>query len=48
MEFWKFYRHIGMKSLKCNPVLGYSHADKKNLSAFIGNIVSLIKFVLYV
>jgi len=37
-----------MKSLKRNPVLSFSHDDKKNLSTFVGSIVSLINFVFYV
>jgi hypothetical protein len=44
----KIYRHIVMKTLKRKPVLTYSHDDKKNLSTFVGSIVSLIIFVPYV
>lgn len=48
MEFWKIYRHIVMKSLKRNPVLSFSHDNKKNLSTFVVRILSFINFVFYV
>lgn len=48
LKLWKIYRHIVMKTLKPNPVLIYSHDDKKNLSTFVVRIVSLINFVPYV